>query len=100
MDGDRVTGLAVIAAPERDDLCAARSQHNSVGDQGLPGWLRWAWLPGSLTVAEDRFVQGVPALQAARRRTSQTVAAMRSRESASSQPPSIHWNGQNRLAGW
>ena len=28
------------------------------------------------------------------------VAAIRSRESASSQPPSIHWNGQNRLAGW
>jgi len=26
--------------------------------------------------------------------------AIRSRESASSQPPSIHWNGQNRLAGW
>jgi hypothetical protein len=25
---------------------------------------------------------------------------MRSRESANSQPPSIHWNGQNRLAGW
>ena len=23
-----------------------------------------------------------------------------SSESASSQPPSIHWNGQNRLAGW
>ena len=40
------------------------------------------------------------ALQAARRRTSQTVAAMSSADSASSQPPSIHWNGQNRLAGW
>jgi hypothetical protein len=38
--------------------------------------------------------------QAARRRTSQTVAAMSSTDSASSQPPSIHWNGQNRLAGW
>jgi hypothetical protein len=37
--------------------------------------------------------------QAARRRTIQMVRAIRIRESASSQPPSIHWNGQNRLAG-
>jgi hypothetical protein len=28
------------------------------------------------------------------------VAAMSSTDSASSQQPSIHWNGQNRLAGW
>ena len=39
-------------------------------------------------------------LQAARRRTSQTVTAMSSADSASSQPPSIHWNGQKWLAGW
>jgi hypothetical protein len=39
-------------------------------------------------------------IQAARRRTSQTVAAMSSADSASSQPASIHWNGQNRLGGW
>ena len=38
-------------------------------------------------------------LQAARRRTSQTVAAIRIKDSASSQPPSIHWNVQKRLAG-
>jgi hypothetical protein len=38
--------------------------------------------------------------QAARRWTSQMVAAMSSTDSASSQPPSIHWNGQNRLVGW
>ena len=38
--------------------------------------------------------------QAARRWTSQTVAAMSSADSASCQPPWIHWNGQNRLAGW
>jgi hypothetical protein len=25
---------------------------------------------------------------------------MISADSASSQPPSIHWKGQNRLAGW
>ena len=40
-----------------------------------------------------------PLGQAARWRTSQTVTAMSSAESASSQPPSIHWNGQNRLPG-
>ena len=40
-----------------------------------------------------------PIGQAARRRTSQTVAAMSSTDSASSQPPSIHWKGQNRLPG-
>jgi CubicO group peptidase (beta-lactamase class C family) len=38
--------------------------------------------------------------QAARLWTSQTAATMRSTDSASSQSPSIHWNGQNRLAGW
>jgi hypothetical protein len=44
--------------------------------------------------------RGCQAAQVARRRTSQTVAAMSSADSASSQPPSIHWKGQNRLAGW
>jgi hypothetical protein len=38
--------------------------------------------------------------QAARRWTSQSVAAMSSADSASSQPASIHWKGQNRPAGW
>jgi hypothetical protein len=38
--------------------------------------------------------------QAARRPTSQTVAAMSSTDSAISQPPSSHWNGQNRVTGW
>jgi hypothetical protein len=28
------------------------------------------------------------------------VAAMSSTDSASSQPPTIHWKGQNRLPGW
>jgi hypothetical protein len=40
------------------------------------------------------------AVQAARRPTSQTVAAIRMTDSATSQPPSIHWKGQNRLSGW
>ncbi len=42
--------------------------------------------------------RGLPR-QAARRRTSQTVTAMSSTDSASSQPPSIHWKGQKRLPG-
>ena len=46
------------------------------------------------------WCRGGQAAQAARRRTSQTVAAMSSTDSASSQPPSIHWNGQNRVTGW
>jgi oxalate decarboxylase len=37
---------------------------------------------------------------AARRRTSQTVAASRISDSASSQPPSMSWKCQNRLSGW
>jgi hypothetical protein len=56
--------------------------------------VRW-WSSGLLALGA--VVWG---FQAARRRTSQTVAAMSSTDSASSQPPSIHWNGQNRLAGW
>ena len=38
--------------------------------------------------------------QVARRRTSQTVAAMSSAESTSSQPASMNCIGQNRLTGW
>ncbi|MGH3200526.1 MAG: hypothetical protein ACRDP5_00460 [Streptosporangiaceae bacterium] len=45
----------------------------------------------------DLYGSGV--VQVARRRTSQMVAAMSSADSASSQPPSIHWKGQNRLPG-
>jgi hypothetical protein len=51
---------------------------------------------GSMVVA---FVPSAGG-QVGRRRTSQTAAAMSSTDSASSQPPSIHWNGQNRLPGW
>jgi hypothetical protein len=38
--------------------------------------------------------------QVARRWTSQTVTAMSRTDRASSQPPSIHWKGQNRVGGW
>jgi hypothetical protein len=54
-------------------------------------------VPVELLSGQSRLGHGV---QAARRRTSHTVTAMSSTESASRQPPSIHWNGQNRLAGW
>jgi hypothetical protein len=50
-------------------------------------------------IAADGLSRGCRVLQAARRPTTQTVTAMSSTDSASSQPPSIHWNGQNRLAG-
>jgi hypothetical protein len=52
--------------------------------------------------ARARALAGSFAMSAqdARRLTSQTVAAMSSTDSTSSQPPSIHWNGQNRVAGW
>ena len=49
--------------------------------------------------ANDAVSHGC-AYQAARRRTSQTVTPTSSDESMSSQPPSIHWNGQKRLTGW
>ena len=39
-------------------------------------------------------------VQAARRWTSQTVAAMSSTDNASSPPPSIHWTHQKWLVGW
>ena len=52
------------------------------------------------TMAAGGLSRGCQAAQAARRRTSQTVTAMSSTDSASSQPPSIHWKGQNRLPGW
>jgi hypothetical protein len=59
-----------------------------------------AWRPNetrhTVNAASDFVHRG----QAARRRTSQMVAAMSSADSTSSQPPSMHWNGQNRLAGW
>ena len=54
-----------------------------------------------VVVASGAEVADAPSAsgQAARRRTSQMVAAMSSTDSASSQPPSIHWKGQNRLPG-
>jgi alpha-1,2-mannosyltransferase len=86
-----------------------------VGKFAGPGlsWPVWQQVIGSsyvlfavvvlLLSARGRLTRPWPdwprAAQAARRRTSQMVAAMSSTDSASSQPPSIHWNGQNRLPG-
>jgi hypothetical protein len=57
---------------------------------------------GTLTPPPTSIRPGAPTSprQVARRRTSHTVTPMSSTDNASSQPPSIHWNGQNRLAGW
>jgi hypothetical protein len=70
---------------------------------GVPGLLGAGMLAARAVMAD----RGLPLLhiyhrdgvQVARRRTSQMVAAMSSTDSASSQPPSIHWKGQNRLPG-
>ena len=71
------------------------SRDGSMRETSGPVWDESGTMPIRLAVT-----RGCPAAQAARRRTSQTVAAISSTDSASSQPPSIHWNGQNRLAGW
>jgi hypothetical protein len=39
-------------------------------------------------------------VQVARRRTSHTVTTMSSNDNPISQPASIHWNAQNRVAVW
>jgi hypothetical protein len=62
------------------------------------GW-GW-WCERGQGEPEQWTAKGGAAAQAARRRINQTVAAMSSTDSASSQPPSIHWKGQNRLPGW
>ena len=58
--------------------------------------------PAKQTVARlvTRSAELPAAVQAARRWTSQTVTAASSPDSASSQPPSIHCNGQKWLIGW
>jgi ABC-type multidrug transport system ATPase subunit len=71
------------------------SRDGSIRETSGPVWDE----SGTITI-RLAVTRGCPAAQAARRRTSQTVAAMSSTDSASSQPPSIHWNGQNRLPGW
>ena len=63
---------------------------------GLVGLVAWV----VRTVAAGGLSRGCQAAQAARRRTSQTVAAIRISERASSQPPSMSWKCQNRLSGW
>ena len=67
-----------------------------IGLVGLVGLVAWV----VRTVAAGGLSRGCQAAQAARRRTSQTVAAIRISERASSQPPSMSWKCQNRLSGW
>jgi hypothetical protein len=56
--------------------------------------------PDMLARSGLAYPAGLGFRQATRWRTSQTVAAISSSESTSSQPPSMNWNGQNRAAGW
>ena len=92
----------------KDGRCGARQRvrpnraHGMIGDRTRPGSVierlaDMSFVPVELLSSHSGSAHDV---QAARRRTSQTVTAMSSTDSASSQPPSIHWNGQNRLAGW
>ena len=64
-----------------------------------PSTRRLAVLPGNMAKTPP-LAERPMRPQVARRRTSHTVTAISSAESTSSQPPSIHWNAQNRLAGW
>ncbi len=53
----------------------------------------------AMTRSRESKVRDRAVLQATRRRTSQTDAAMSRSDNASSPPPSIHWIRQNSLAG-
>jgi hypothetical protein len=67
---------------------------------GLEGTARSAkalsYMPWQLQIRAG----AVGVAQVAWRRANQTVTPRSTTESASSQPPSIHWKAQNRLAGW
>ena len=93
----RLVPLALVAARAEASPRLRRTAERRLADQAQLETLRHRVDQLELRLAALERRQ--PA-QAARRRTSQTVAAMSSTDSASSQPPSIHWNGQNRLPGW
>jgi hypothetical protein len=76
-------------------MCFSTAPTLSTRDEAIA-----AFDPRRTASTKSETCRGAGPTHVARRRTSQTVAAMRTRESASSQPPSIHWNCQNRLAGW
>jgi hypothetical protein len=79
-----------------DDRIEESQPQDTRGDDHLSQ--REASSASTYAVAVSRHCCYRP-VQAVRRWTSQTVPPIRSRESASSQPPSMSWNGQKRLAG-
>jgi catechol 2,3-dioxygenase-like lactoylglutathione lyase family enzyme len=95
----------MFAVDDIDDTVARLRTHGAelLGDVAdYEGVYRLCYLRGPVGIIvalAEETAQGLDG-QVARRRTSQTVAAMSSTDSASSQPPSIHWKFQNRLAGW
>jgi hypothetical protein len=88
--GGRVPAKFVRDPADQDTL---RSKH------GRPRTGSWATF-GRRGLRAYRAVCGLTSLQVARRRTSQRVTAMSITDNPSSQPASIHWNVQNRVAGW
>ena len=90
------------AQPRRERPCRRKVPLNQQRERAS---ITGAGPPDQLTVADvhtSKCQPGIPRLpasQVARRRTSQTLTAMSSTDRASSQPPSIHWKGQNRLPG-
>ena len=90
-------GLAVLAT------IATASTHRAAGEGATHlAALTHGYTRGFLVIAALSVLGSVCAaflstagVQVGRRRTSQRVAAMSSTDRASSQPPSIHWKGQN-----
>jgi hypothetical protein len=101
---EAITRLAAQPTPMHESLTSAMEVWIAAGMVNCEPGQRPALLPGVLRQKWPVVLLcGGPLggmRQAARRWTSQMVAAMSSADSASSQPPSIHWKGQNRLAGW
>jgi hypothetical protein len=82
------------SAPPHSSSCPAAS-----ATAAICGRSAWTASRTSISATAGMLPRGGAVGQAARRRTSHTVAAISSADSTSSQPPSIHWNGQNLLAG-
>jgi hypothetical protein len=88
--GDTVTVTSPRAMGAYSAISAAVTGRQSRGGYVRP-WM-WLWCRWELWVVRVAVIRccGCRAAQVARRRTSQTVAAMSSTDSASSQPLSIH----------
>ena len=85
-------GIATVAAP-----VLATQVLGSLGPAAL--WSGCAVLCAAMSCGQPALMHAVPVLQDARRRTSQTVAAIKTTDRASSQPASMNCIGQKRLTG-